>query len=191
MLNIVLFGKPGSGKGTQANFLKDKYNLVHISTGDVFRKNIKNQTELGLKVEAYTQNGELVPDDVTVLMLENEIKQNLPCKGFIFDGFPRTLYQADEMNKILFKYKMKLSAIVALDVDDDLLTDRLLKRGLISGRSDDQSRDKILTRLNEYRNKTEPLIEYYSKINRFHSVSGVGEIHEISLRLLDLVESVK
>tara|TARA_B100001564_G_scaffold286163_1_gene249213 strand:+ start:210 stop:785 length:576 start_codon:yes stop_codon:yes gene_type:complete len=191
MLNLVLFGKPGSGKGTQANFLKDKYNLVHISTGDVFRKNIKNQTELGLKAEAYTQNGELVPDDVTVLMLEDEIKQNLPCKGFIFDGFPRTLYQADEMNKILFKYKMKLSAIVALDVDDDLLTDRLLKRGLISGRSDDQSREKILTRLNEYRNKTEPLIEYYSKINRFHSVSGVGEIHEISLRLLDLIESVK
>lgn len=191
MLNLVLFGKPGSGKGTQANFLKDRYSLVHISTGDVFRKNIKNQTKLGLKAEAYTQNGELVPDDVTVLMLENEIKQNLPCKGFIFDGFPRTLYQADEMNKILFKYKMKLSAIVALDVDDDLLTDRLLKRGLISGRSDDQSREKILTRLNEYRNKTEPLIEYYSKINRFHSVNGVGEIHEISLRLLDLVESVK
>ena len=191
MLNLVLFGKPGSGKGTQANFLKDRYSLVHISTGDVFRKNIKNQTELGLKAEAYTQNGELVPDDVTVLMLENEIKQNLPCKGFVFDGFPRTLYQADEMNKILFKYKMKLSAIVALDVDDDLLTDRLLKRGLIYGRSDDQSREKILTRLNEYRNKTEPLIEYYSKINRFHSVSGVGEIHEISLRLLDLIESVK
>ena len=102
MLNLVLFGKPGSGKGTQANFLKDKYDLVHISTGDVFRKNIKNQTELGVKAQGYTQNGELVPDDVTVSMLENEIKQNLPCNGFIFDGFPRTLNQADEMNKILF-----------------------------------------------------------------------------------------
>ena len=181
----------GSGKGTQANFLKDKYDLIHISTGDVFRKNIKNQTELGVKAQGYTQNGELVPDDVTVSMLENEIKQNLPCNGFIFDGFPRTLNQADEMNKILSKYKMELSAIVALEVDDDLLTDRLLKRGLISGRSDDQSREKILTRLNEYRNKTEPLIDYYSKINRFHSVSGVGEINEISSRLLDLIESVR
>ena len=135
--------------------------------------------------------GLLVPDKIIIDLIKNRLDDEDSVSGVLFDGFPRTLNQADEMNKILFKYKMELSAIVALEVDDDLLTDRLLKRGLISGRSDDQSREKILTRLNEYRNKTEPLIDYYSKINRFHSVSGVGQINEISSRLLDLIESVR
>ena len=153
MLNLILFGKPGSGKGTQASFLKNKYGLVHISTGDVFRKNIKAETELGLKAKLYADKGELVPDQITVSMLEDEIKQNIPCAGFIFDGFPRTIYQANEMNKILTKYVLDLTATIALDVDDNLLKERLLKRGKISGRADDQSVDKILTRLNEYRKK--------------------------------------
>ena len=132
--------------------------MVHISTGDVFRKNIKTETELGLKAKVYAEKGELVPDEITVSMLENEIELNLPSNGFIFDGFPRTIYQANEMNKILSKHKLLLTATVALDVSDNLLKDRLLKRGKISGRADDQSEDKILTRLNEYRKKTEPLI---------------------------------
>ena len=184
MLNLILFGKPGSGKGTQATFLKNKYDLVHISTGDVFRKNIKTETELGLKAKVYAEKGELVPDEITVSMLENEIELNLPSNGFIFDGFPRTIYQANEMNKILSKHKLVLTATVALDVSDNLLKDRLLKRGEISGRADDQSEDKILTRLNEYRKKTEPLIQYYQKMNKFYSVSGVGDIDEISSRLI-------
>ena len=121
MLNLILFGKPGSGKGTQASFLKNKYGLVHISTGDVFRKNIKTETELGLKAKLYAERGELVPDQITVSMLEDEIKQNLPCLGFIFDGFPRTIYQANEMNKILSKYVLDLTATIALNVDDNLL----------------------------------------------------------------------
>ena len=190
MLNLILFGKPGSGKGTQASFLKNKYGLVHISTGDVFRKNIKTETELGLKAKLFAERGELVPDQITVSMLENEIKQNLPCLGFIFDGFPRTIYQANEMNKILTKYVLDLTATIALDVDDNLLKERLLKRGKISGRADDQSVDKILTRLNEYRKKTQPLIEYYEKMNKFYSVSGVGEIDDISKRLIDLIENL-
>ena len=188
MLNLILFGKPGSGKGTQATFLKNKYDLVHISTGDVFRKNIKTETELGLKAKVYAEKGELVQDEINVSMLENEIELNLPSNGFIFDGFPRTIYQANEMNKILSKHKLLLTATVALDVSDNLLKDRLLKRGKISGRADDQSEDKILTRLNEYRKKTEPLIQYYQKINKFYSVSGVGDIDEISSRLVDLIQ---
>ena len=190
MLNLILFGKPGSGKGTQASFLKNKYGLVHISTGDVFRKNIKTETELGLKAKLFAERGELVPDQITVSMLENEIKQNLPCLVFIFDGFPRTIYQANEMNKILTKYVLDLTATIALDVDDNLLKERLLKRGKISGRADDQSVDKILTRLNEYRKKTQPLIKYYEKMNKFYSVSGVGEIDDISKRLIDLIENL-
>ena len=188
MLNLILFGKPGSGKGTQASFLKNKYGLVHISTGDVFRKNIKTETELGLKAKLFAERGELVPDQITVSMLENEIKQNLPCLCFIFDGFPRTIYQANEMNKILTKYVLDLTSTIALDVDDNLLKERLLKRGKISGRADDQSADKILTRLNEYRKKTQPLIKYYEKMNKFYSVSGVGDIDEISSRLVDLIQ---
>ena len=190
MLNLILFGKPGSGKGTQASFLKNKYGLVHISTGDVFRKNIKTETELGLKAKLFAERGELVPDQITVSMLENEIKQNLTCLGFIFAGFPRTIYQANEMNKILTKYVLDLTATIALDVDDNLLKERLLKRGKISGRADDQSVDKILTRLNEYRKKTQPLIKYYEKMNKFYSVSGVGEIDDISKRLIDLIENL-
>ena len=123
-------------------------------------------------------------------MLENEIKQNIPCAGFIFDGFPRTIYQANEMNKILSKYVLDLTATIALYVDDTLLKERLLKRGKISGRADDQSVDKILTRLNEYRKKTQPLIKYYEKMNKFYSVSGVGEIDDISKRLIDLIENL-
>ena len=188
MLNLILFGKPGSGKGTQATFLKNKYDLVHISTGDVFRKNIKTETELGIEAKVYAEKGELVPDEITVSMLENEIELNLPSNGFIFDGFPRTIYQANEMNKILTKHKLLLTATVALDVSDNLLKHRLLKRGKISGRADDQSQDKILTRLNEYRKKTEPLIQYYQKMNKFYSVSGVGDIDEISSRLVDLIQ---
>ena len=188
MLNLILFGKPGSGKGTQATFLKNKYDLVHISTGDVFRKNIKTETELGLKAKVYAEKGELVPDEITVSMLENEIELNLPSNGFIFDGFPRTIYQANEMNKILSKHKLLLTATVALDVSDNLLKDRLLKRGEISGRADDQSEDKIHTRLSEYRKKTEPLIQYYQKMNKFYSVSGVGDIDEISSRLVDSIQ---
>ena len=190
-MNIILFGAPGAGKGTQASFLIKEFGLIQISTGDILRDSVKRKTELGKQVENIMANGELVPDDIIFSLINEKLKNEDIKNGFIFDGFPRTLNQADEMNKILFKYKMELSAIVALEVDDDLLTDRLLKRGLISGRSDDQSREKILTRLNEYRNKTEPLIDYYRKINRFHSVSGVGEISEISSRLLDLIESVR
>ena len=189
MLNLILFGKPGSGKGTQATFLKNKYDLVHISTGDVFRKNIKTETELGLKAKVYAEKGELVPDEITVSMLENEIELNLPSNGFIFDGFPRTIYQANEMNKILSKHKLVLTATVALDVSDNLLKDRLLKRGKISGRADDQSEDKINKRLQEYDKKTKPLIEFYTKQNKYKSINGIGEMDDITARIVNLLDN--
>ena len=189
MLNLILFGKPGSGKGTQATFLKNKYDLVHISTGDVFRKNIKTETELGLKAKVYAEKGELVPDEITVSMLENEIELNLPSNGFIFDGFPRTIYQANEMNKILSKHKLVLTATVALDVSDNLLKDRLLKSGKISGRADDQSEDKINKRLQEYDKKTKPLIEFYTKQNKYKSINGIGEMDDITARIVNLLDN--
>jgi len=190
MLNLVLFGKPGSGKGTQANFLKDKYDLIHISTGDVFRKNIKNQTELGVKAQLYTQNGELVPDDVTVSMLENEIKQNLPCNGFIFDGFPRTSSQANSLDNLLLKYDSSISAMIALEVADEVLTERLLERGKQSGRADDSNRSIIENRIKEYYSKTAILKAFYQKKNCYFGIDGVGKIDEITERIVKVINQL-
>ena len=137
MLNIVLFGPPGAGKGTQANFLKDTFNLVHISTGDVFRKNIKNQTPLGILAQSYMDKGALVPDQVTIDMLSDEVSKNITARGFIFDGFPRNIVQADALDTVLSKHSAQVDAMIALEVEDEILVKRLLKRGETSGRSDD------------------------------------------------------
>ena len=129
MFNVVIFGKPGSGKGTQANFLKDKYDLYHISTGDLFRKNILNETDLGIEAKSFLDNGDLVPDIVTIKMLENEVTENKGVKGFIFDGFPRTLNQAESLDIFLESVNQKINATIALEVDEDELITRLLDRG--------------------------------------------------------------
>ena len=188
MLNIILFGKPGSGKGTQASLIKDKYSLIHISTGDVFRKNMSNNTDLGLLAKGYMEKGELVPDQVTVDMLKDEINNFMPCNGFIFDGFPRTTFQAKELDNLLLEKSLKIDLTIALDVDNNSLIDRLLERGKSSGRADDQSVEKINMRLQEYDNKTKPLIEYYNDQNKFYSVDGIGSLEQITSRIVEVIE---
>jgi adenylate kinase len=190
MINLALFGKPGAGKGTQASFLKEQYDLVHISTGDLFRYNIKNQTSLGLLAKSYMDQGDLVPDQVTIDMLESEVDQNPEAKGFIFDGFPRTEAQAGALDAFLAKKQMKISATIALEAEDDILVERLLERGKSSGRSDDQDESKIRNRFEEYNQKTAPLRDYYNKQNKFHSVNGIGTIEEITQRLTQLINSL-
>ena len=190
MFNVVIFGKPGSGKGTQANFLKDKYDLYHISTGDLFRKNILNETDLGIKAKSFLDNGDLVPDIVTIKMLENEVTENKGVKGFIFDGFPRTLNQAESLDIFLESVNQKINATIALEVDEDELITRLLDRGKTTNRSDDQDIQKIKNRFNEYNNKTSVLINFYQKQSKFYSVNGHGSVEDITSRLFNLVDSL-
>ena len=190
MFNIVIFGKPGSGKGTQANFLKEKYSLYHISTGDLLRKNISNKTKLGIEAKSYLDNGDLVPDSVTIKMLENEVLQNKKVKGYIFDGFPRTLAQAKSLDTFLNSINLKINATIALDVDENELITRLLDRGKTTNRSDDQDLEKIQNRFNEYNNKTSILIDFYDKQGKFYSVDGKGSVDDITRRLFHLVESL-
>ncbi|WP_297805931.1 adenylate kinase [uncultured Polaribacter sp.] len=183
MKNIVLFGPPGAGKGTQAEFLKDMYNLVHISTGDVFRFNIKNQTELGLLAKKYMDEGNLVPDEVTINMLKAEVENNIDANGFIFDGFPRTQSQAEALDAFLAKKGEQINGMVALEVSEDILVTRLLERGKTSGRPDDTDEGKIRNRFNEYNTKTAILKDYFDEQNKYYGVNGVGSIKEITQRI--------
>jgi len=190
MINLVLFGKPGAGKGTQAQFLKEKYNLKHISTGDVFRYNIKNGTDLGNLAKSYMDRGDLVPDEVTINMLKDEVEKNPDASGFIFDGFPRTNAQAEALDRLMETKNMKINATIALEADDEILIQRLLERGKVSGRSDDQDEEKIRNRFEEYNQKTAPLREYYENQGKFHSVNGIGAIDEITMRLGKVIEEL-
>jgi len=187
---LVFFGKPGAGKGTQAALLKKHYQLVHISTGDLFRYNIKNKTDLGLKAQSYIDAGDLVPDQVTIDMLEAEVEKNPDAGGFIFDGFPRTHAQAEALDQFLAGRSLSVSATIALEAADDVLIERLLKRGETSGRSDDQDEVKIRNRFDEYNQKTAPLKNYYEGQGKFHSVNGIGSLEEISQRLTQLIDGL-
>jgi len=188
MTNIVLFGKPGAGKGTQAEFLKTKYKLVHISTGDVFRFNMKNDTELGKLAKSFINEGQLVPDSVTIDMLQAEVEKNTDANGFIFDGFPRTTAQAKALDAFLESKNMELSGTVALEANDEVLIERLLERGKVSGRADDQDEEKIRNRFDEYNEKTAPLIDFYATQEKFHSVNGIGSIEDITGRLSAVID---
>lgn len=190
MINLVLFGKPGAGKGTQAAFLKATFNLVHISTGDLFRYNIKKKTALGQQAQSFMDRGDLVPDRVTIEMLEAEVDRNPEAKGFIFDGFPRTKDQAQALDVFIESKNMKINATIALDANDDILVKRLLERGETSGRSDDQDESKIRNRFDEYKLKTAPLKDYYEGQHKFYSVNGIGSIDEITERLTNLIVSL-
>lgn len=190
MINIVLFGKPGAGKGTQAEFLKQKYQLVHLSTGDIFRFNMKNGTELGNLAKSYIDKGDLVPDEVTTNMLIDAVKSNPDAKGFLFDGYPRTLSQAEALDAFLASLGTENTATVALEADDNILVARLLERGKTSGRVDDQDEEKIRNRYQEYNDKTAPLMEYYKKQGKFYTVDGIGEIAEVTRRLTSVIDNL-
>lgn len=188
MINIVLFGKPGAGKGTQAEFLRTKYNLLHISTGDVFRYNIKNSTKLGELAKFYMDKGDLVPDNLTISMLENEVDKSVDVKGYIFDGFPRTIDQAKALDKFLTKKNMHITITIALEANDEELITRLLNRGKIEGRLDDQDEEKIRNRFEEYNKKTSILKVFYENQKKFHSINGIGKVREVNKRLISLID---
>ncbi len=187
MLNIVLFGPPGAGKGTQSAKLKEKYGLIHLSTGDMLRAEIAAATELGLKAKSLMDKGELVPDEVVIGMIENQLKQNSHANGFIFDGFPRTVNQAEALDALLDTYKTPVTCMLALDVNEQELTDRLLLRGETSGRPDDSNEELIRVRIKEYLSKTAPVAGYYSQKGKYKPINGVGTIDEIFLALCNAI----
>ena len=188
MINIVLFGKPGAGKGTQADILKKHYELFHISTGDLFRYHIQGSTNLGILAKSYMDKGDLVPDKVTIDMLEETVSQNSNVEGFIFDGFPRTTGQAEALDAFLTNKSMSITATIALEAKDKILIERLINRGKTSGRVDDQDENKIRNRFEEYNNKTAPLKSFYSTQGKFYSVNGIGSVEEITQRLTKLID---
>lgn len=191
MINIVLFGPPGSGKGTQAQFLIDKFNLKQISTGDLFRNNIKHDTDLGILAKSYIDKGELVPDQVTIDMLIDELKKPTTAKGFIFDGFPRTAAQTEALENIVQEVlHSPISICLSLIVEDKLLVERLLKRGETSGRSDDSNQEIISNRIKEYYAKTAEVAGLYKQQGKYVEVNGVGEIEEISQKLFSEIEKI-
>ena len=192
MINIVLFGPPGSGKGTQAQNLIQKFNLKQISTGDLFRHNIKNETELGKLAKSYLDKGELVPDQVTIDMLIDELKKPTDAQGFIFDGFPRTAFQTEALEGIVKDVlNDQIDICLSLVVEDEILVKRLLERGKTSGRSDDADENIIRNRIKEYYTKTAEVAELYKKQGKYVEVNGVGEIAEIAEKLYAEVEKIK
>lgn len=191
MLNIVLFGPPGAGKGTQAEKLINKYNLVHLSTGDIFRANIKDETKLGMLAKSYMDTGDLVPDEVTIKMLEAEVDKNPTAEGFIFDGFPRTTPQAEALETFLSGKNTTISVMLALNVDEQELIKRLLLRGKDSGRADDANKEVIANRIHVYNEQTAVVGDYYAQQNKFQKIDGVGSIEEIFNRLSAAIDKCK
>ncbi len=189
MLNIIIFGAPGSGKGTQSEKLIEKYNLTHISTGDVLRKEIEKQTKLGKLADKYMSEGQLVPDEVVINILNDLFDDNIDNQGYIFDGFPRTLKQGEAMDSMLHEKQKDINVVLWLDVDDDELTDRLLKRGIDSGRDDD-TLETIKLRLEVYYNETEPLKEFYLKQGKLAKIDGMGSVDDIFSRIEKAVDGI-
>ena len=192
MINIVLFGPPGSGKGTQAQNLIQKFNLKQISTGDILRDNTKNGTELGKLAKPYMDKGELVPDQITIDMLIDELKKPTDAQGFIFDGFPRTVFQTEALEDIVKNVlNDQIDICLSLVVEDEILVKRILERGKTSGRSDDANENTIRNRIKEYYTKTAEVAELYKKQGKYVEVNGVGEIAEIAEKLYAEVEKIK
>ena len=187
MFNFILFGPPGSGKGTQSVKIAEKYNLVHISTGDIFRKNIREKSPLGIKVQSIIEKGELVPDSLLIEILEDALQQHAKAKGFVFDGFPRTIQQAKDLDAMLARRKESVSLVLALEVGDDEILKRLLKRAEIEGRKDD-TKEVIANRIEVYNTQTQPLINFYKDKKKFQSIDGLGGIDKIFTGICKLID---
>lgn len=187
MKYYILFGPPGAGKGTQANLMVDKFNLHHVSTGDLLRAEIAKGTELGLLAKSLIDKGNFVDDSIVEQMIENEIENNPQVTGFIFDGFPRTIAQAEVLEKMLEKRGHEVTKVISIIIDDKLVFDRIRHRASIEGRMDDTSAEIIQNRINTYHKKTEPLIEYYKNRGKYFEIDGNGEIQKIFGKISDLI----
>ncbi|HEY1008808.1 MAG: adenylate kinase [Daejeonella sp.] len=190
MLNLVLFGPPGAGKGTQSEKIIKKYNLVHLSTGDILRGEISQGTELGLEAKKLMDQGILVPDEVVIGMISNKLDSNKEANGFIFDGFPRTVAQAEALDELLKSKSATISGMIALEVNDEELEKRLLNRGKDSGRPDDANPEVIRKRIVEYNSKTAPVANYYKDQNKFTSINGIGTVDEIFESISNVVDTL-
>jgi adenylate kinase len=188
MKYYVLFGPPGAGKGTQATAMVEKYNLHHISTGALLRKEIAAGSELGLQAKSLIENGCLVPDEVVEGMIESEFKNVIGVNGFLLDGFPRTLPQAEALDAILAKNAEEVTATVSIMIPDAMIMERIKGRALKEGRADDASEDVINNRIATYHNQTEPLIDYYRKSEKYHEIDGIGTIEEVRDRIFDVMD---
>ncbi|MCB9081447.1 MAG: adenylate kinase [Lewinellaceae bacterium] len=187
-INLILFGPPGSGKGTQAAKLVEKYGLLHISTGDLFRYEMGNDTPLGQEAKSYIAKGELVPDSVTIGMLRNKVEANPDVPGYIFDGFPRTIPQCEALDALLADMDESISRLIMLDVPDKEIVERILNRGITSGRSDDLDQAIIQNRIDVYKNETTPVFDYYAAKGKSVKVAGVGSIEDIFIRLCSEID---
>ncbi len=190
MLNLILFGPPGSGKGTQAERLEEAYNLVHISTGELFRSEMEEGTELGIQANEFMSRGELVPDEVTIGMLKNKMLAHRDAEGFIFDGFPRTRPQAEALDQLLQDLDQQIDALIMLDVPEDEIVKRIVLRGKDSNRPDDSDPEVIRKRFQVYQTKTAPIFSYYDEKHKAHKISGLGTIDDIFRHLCDTIDSL-
>ncbi|MEM7548894.1 MAG: adenylate kinase [Bacteroidota bacterium] len=190
MLNLVLFGPPGAGKGTQSQKIIDKYNLIHLSTGDLFRKHLKEGTELGKSAQKYMDEGLLVPDEVVIGMVDEKIRETeSDSNGYIFDGFPRTVHQAETLDKLMDAKGNPIMGMIALDVPEAELEKRIMERGKTSGREDDKNLEKVRTRIQVYKEETLPVANYYEKQEKFAKINGVGSIDEIFEKVTKVIDS--
>ena len=190
MINLVLFGPPGAGKGTQAAVLSKAYRLIHLSTGDILREEIASETAIGILVKDMMCHGELVPDELAIELIREKLDKNPEANGFLFDGFPRTVPQAEALDNLLIHYGRNVSAMLSLEVKKEELIARLTNRGTTSGRSDDADRKVIENRIQVYIDKTEPLIKYYKSAGKYESINGIGTVEEITKRLKSCIDKL-
>ncbi len=189
MLNLVLFGPPGAGKGTQSDKIISRYGLTHFSTGDLFRKHLQGGTELGKLAQKYMDDGNLVPDQVVIDMVDDKIKDTGEAKGFIFDGFPRTVNQAEALDQLMTKNNTPITAMICLDVPDQELKNRIMERGKTSGRADDQDMSKVQNRIDVYKAETLPVAQFYQNQNKYFEIAGVGGIDAIFNSIAEVIDN--
>lgn len=188
-MNIILFGPPGAGKGTQSQFIKEKYNLTYFSTGDILREEMAAETEIGLKVKEIIANGNLVSDEIVVSIIRQRISNNLNSNGFLFDGFPRTVRQAEMLDEMMKGFGLKINGVFSLEVPEDILVNRMIERGKTSGRADDNI-DTIKRRFVEYNEKTKPVLDFYQKQDILHPMDGVGKVEDIFANLCNEINKL-